>query len=82
MASSPVTVFIGYFGDCTLLTHHPGIPGERVGTLVPTPAIALRRVRFTSGRDGRIADTATVADLIDYGTVNLTAAGIYPFELE
>ena len=53
-----------------------------MGTLVPTPAIALRRARFTGGRDGKISDIATVADLIDRGTVSLTIAGTYPFELE
>ena len=53
-----------------------------MGTLVPTPAIALRRARFTGGRDGKIADIATVAGLIDRGTVNLTIAGTYPFDAE
>ena len=53
-----------------------------MGTLVPTPAIALRRVRFTGGRDGKIADIATVAGLIDRGTVNLAIAGTYPFDVE
>ena len=79
---SPVTAFIDCFGGYASLAHSLGVPGERVGTLVPTPAIALRRARFTGGRDGKIADIATVAGLIDRGTVSLTSAGTYPFELE
>ena len=91
-APSPVTAFIdcfgGYaslahsFGGYASLAHSLGVPGERVGTLVPTPAIALRRARFTGGRDGKIADIATVAGLIDRGTVSLTIAGTYPFDVE
>ena len=80
-APSPVTAFIDCFGGYASLAHHLGVPGERVGTLVPTPAIALRRARFTGGRDGKIADIATVAGLIDRGTVNLTIARTYPFEV-
>ena len=38
--------------------------------------------RFTGGRDGKIADIATVAGLIDRGTVNLTIAGTYPFDVQ
>ena len=79
---SPVTAFIDCFGGYASLAHSLGVPGERVGTLVPTPAIALRRARFTGGRDGKIADIATVAGLIDRGTVSLTIAETYPFELE
>ena len=79
---SPVTAFIDCFGGYASLAHSLGVPGERVGTLVPTPAIALRRARFTGGRDGKIADIATVAGLIDRGTVNLTIAGTYPFDVE
>lgn len=79
---SPVTAFIDCFGGYVSLAHSLGVPGARVGTLVPTPAIALRRARFTGGRDGKIADIATVAGLIDRGTVSLTIAGTYPFELE
>jgi len=81
-APSPVTAFIDCFGGYTSLAHRLGVPGERVGTLVPTPAIALRRARFTGGRDGKIADIATVAGLIDRGTVNLTIAGTYPFDVQ
>ena len=81
-APSPVTAFIDCFGGYTSLAHRLGVPGERVGTLVPTPAIALRRARFTGGRDGKIADIATVAGLIDRGTVNLAIAGTYPFDVE
>ena len=81
-APSPVTAFIDCFGGYASLAHSLGVPGERVGTLVPTPAIALRRARFTGGRDGKIADIATVAGLIDRGTVNLTIAGTYPFDAE
>ena len=81
-APSPVTAFIDCFGGYTSLAHRLGVPGERVGTLVPTPAIALRRARFTGGRDGKIADIATVAGLIDHGTVNLAIAGTYPFDVE
>ena len=81
-APSPVTAFIDCFGGYASLAHRLGVPGERVGTLVPTPAIALRRARFTGGRDGKIADIATVAGLIDRGTVNLTIAGTYPFDAE
>ena len=81
-APSPVTAFIDCFGGYTSLAHRLGVPGERVGTLVPTPAIALRRARFTGGRDGKIADIATVAGLIDRGTVSLTIAGTYPFDVE
>lgn len=81
-APSPVTVFIDCFGGYASLAHRLGVPGERVGTLVPTPAIALRRARFTGGRDGKIADIATVAGLIDRGTVNLTIACTYPFDVE
>ena len=81
-APSPVTAFIDCFGGYASLAHSLGVPGERVGTLVPTPAIALRRARFTGGRDGKIADIATVAGLIDRGTVSLTIAETYPFELE
>lgn len=79
---SPVTAFIDCFGGYAPLAHCLGVPGERVGTLVPTPAIALRRARFTGGRDGKIADIATVAGLIDRGTVSLTIAGTYPFDVE
>ena len=79
---SPVTAFIDCFGGYVSLAHSLGVPGARVGTLVPTPAIALRRARFTGGLDGKIADIATVAGLIDRGTVSLTIAGTYPFELE
>jgi putative NADPH:quinone reductase len=53
-----------------------------VGTLVPTPAIALRRARFTGGRHGTIADIATVADMVADGSVTLTIAGTYPLEVE
>ena len=81
-APSPVTAFIDCFGGYSSLAHSLGVPGERVGSLVPTPAIALRRARFTGGRDGKIADIATVAGLIDRGTVNLTIAGTYPFDVE
>ena len=81
-APSPVTAFIDCFGGYASLAHSLGVPGERVGTLVPTPAIALRRARFTGGRDGKIADIATVAGLIDRGTVSLTIAGTYPFDVE
>lgn len=81
-APSPVTAFIDCFGGYASLAHRLGVPGERVGTLVPTPAIALRRARFTGGRDGKIADIATVAGLIDHGTVNLAIAGTYPFDVE
>uniref|UniRef100_UPI003AEF325F alcohol dehydrogenase catalytic domain-containing protein n=1 Tax=Actinomyces bouchesdurhonensis TaxID=1852361 RepID=UPI003AEF325F len=42
-APSPVTAFIDCFGGYASLAHSLGVPGERVGTLVPTPAIALRR---------------------------------------
>ena len=79
---SPVTAFIDCFGGYAPLAHSLGVPGERVGTLVPTTAIALRRARFTGGRDGKIADIATVAGLIDRGTVSLTIAGTYPFDVE
>ena len=81
-APSPVTAFIDCFGGYASLAHSLGVPGERVGTLVPTPAIALRRAHFTGGRDGKIADIATVAGLIDRGTVSLTIAGTYPFDVE
>ena len=81
-APSPVTAFIDCFGGYASLAHRLGVPGERVGTLVPTPAIALRRARFTGGRDGKIADIAAVAGLIDRGTVNLAIAGTYPFDVE
>ena len=81
-APSPVTAFIDCFGGYASLAHSLGVPGERVGTLVPTPAIALRRARFPGGRDGKIADIATVAGLIDRGTVSLTIAGTYPFDVE
>ena len=80
-APSPVTAFIDCFGGYSSLAHSLGVPGERVGSLVPTPAIALRRARFTGGRDGKISDIATVADLIDRGTVSLTIARTYPFEV-
>lgn len=81
-APSPVTAFIDCFGGYSSLAHSLGVPGERVGSLVPTPAIALRRVRFTGGRDGKISDIATVAGLMERGTVSLTIARTYPFELE
>ena len=81
-APSPVTAFIDCFGGYASLAHSLGVPGERVGSLVPTPAIALRRACFTGGRDGKIADIATVAGLIDRGTVNLTIAGTYLFDVE
>ena len=81
-APSPVTAFVDCFGGYAPLAHSLCVPGERVGTLVPTPAIALRRARFTGGRDGKIADIATVAGLIDRGTVSLTIAGTYPFDVE
>ncbi|WP_297909736.1 NADP-dependent oxidoreductase [uncultured Actinomyces sp.] len=80
-APSPVTAFIDCFGGYSSLAHSLGVPGGRVGSLVPTPAIALRRARFTGGRDGKISDIATVADLIDRGTVSLTIARTYPFEV-
>ena len=79
---SPVTAFIDCFGGYASLAHSLGVRGERVGTLVPTPAIVLRRARFTGGRDGKIADIATVAGLIDRGTVSLTIARTYPFDVE
>lgn len=80
-APSPVTAFIDCFGGYSSLAHSLGVPGARVGTLVPTPAIALRRARFTGGRDGKIADIATVAGLMERGTVSLTIARTYPFEV-
>ena len=80
-APSPVTAFIDCFGGYSSLAHSLDVPGERVGSLVPTPAIALRRARFTGGRDGKISDIGTVADLIDRGTVSLTIARTYPFEV-
>ena len=33
-------------------------------------------------KDGKIADIAAVAGLIDRGTVNLAIAGTYPFDVE
>ena len=80
-APSPVTAFIDCFGGYSSLAHSLGVPGERVGSLVPTPAIALRRARFTGGRDGKISDIATVAGLMERGTVSLTIARTYPFEV-
>ena len=80
-APSPVTAFIDCFGGYSSLAHSLGVQGERVGTLVPTPAIALRRARFTGGRDGKISDIATVAGLVERGTVSLTIARTYPFEV-
>lgn len=80
-APSPVTAFIDCFGGYVSLAHSLGVPGERVGSLVPTPAIALRRARFTGGRDGKISDIATVAGLMERGTVSLTIARTYPFEV-
>lgn len=81
VAPSPVTAFIDCFGGYSSLAHSLGVPGERVGSLVPTPAIALRRARFTGGRDGKISDIATVAGLMERGTVSLTIARTYPFEV-
>lgn len=80
-APSPVTAFIDCFGGYSSLAHSLGVPGKRVGSLVPTPAIALRRARFTGGRDGKISDIATVAGLMERGTVSLTIARTYPFEV-
>ena len=80
-APSPVTAFIDCFGGYSSLAHSLGVPGGRVGSLVPTPAIALRRARFTGGRDGKISDIAMVAGLVERGTVSLTIARTYPFEV-
>lgn len=44
-----MTRVIGYrrFGGYASLPHRLGVAGKRVGTLVPTPAIALHRARYS-----------------------------------
>ena len=77
-----VTAFVDCFGGYASLAHRLGVAGKRVGTLVPTPAIALHRARFTGGRHGTISDIATVAGMVADGSVTLTIAGTYPLEVE
>ena len=89
-APSPVTAFIDCFGGYASLAHRLGEAlsialaedAALAGSRPAAAAIALRRARFTGGRDGKIADIATVAGLIDRGTVNLAIAGTYPFDVE
>lgn len=81
-AAPSVTAFVDCFGGYASLAHRLGVAGKRVGTLVPTPAIALHRARFTWGRHGTISDIATVAGMVADGSVTLTIARTYPFEVE
>lgn len=81
-APGPITAAVDCHGGYAALAHRLGVKGARVGTIVPTPAIPLRRARFTGGRHGKISDIAEVASLIADRKVSLTIAQTYPFELD
>lgn len=81
-APGPITAAVDCHGGYAALAHRLGVKGARVGTIVPTPAIPLRRARFTGGRHGKISDIAEVASLIADQKVSLTIAQTYPFDLD
>ena len=82
-APGPVTKLLDcYGGDYVQLGFSLGLRGPAIGTLVPSPKVILRGVRFTGSRHARPGDLEAVAKLVVDGAVKTVVAREYPFEIE
>lgn len=77
------TKFLDCFGgDYVKLAVGLGVPADRVGTLVPSPAAILRGAHFTGSRHAQPGDLDLVADMVAAGKIDVKVANRVPFEVE
>lgn len=81
-AAQPLTKFLDcHGGGYVQLALDLGLSPRTVGTLVPVPVAIARGVRFTGARDAEPGDLYGVATRVAAGTLAVTIAGVYPFDV-
>ncbi len=82
-APGPITAFLDcYGGDYVSLALDLGVQASRVGTLVPSPAVLFKRVRFTGSRHAQAGDLDRVAAEVAGGTIEASDMRVVPFALD
>ena len=79
-AERPVTKLLDCHGGYARLGLDLGLSGRSIATLVPSPLVVLRHVRFTGSRDALPGDLEQVADLAAAGTLVTPPTTPIPFD--
>ena len=82
-APSPVTKLLDCHGPQYVdLALALGLAPEAIATIVPAPSSIAAGARFTGGRDARPEDLGRAAALVADGTMTVTIARTYPFDVD
>ena len=82
-APKPVTKLLDcYGGEYVKLGFALGLHGRGIGTLVPSPSAIIKGAQFTGSRHAEPGDLQEVADLVADGTINVSIAHVYSFNVE
>lgn len=82
-APKPVTKLLDCFGaEYVKLGSALGLHGRAIGTLAPSPSAIIKGAQFTGSRHAEPGDLQEVADLVADGTIKVTIAHVYPFNVE
>lgn len=82
-APSPVTRLLDCHGPQYVdLALALGLAPEAIATIVPAPPSIAKGVRVTGSRDARPEDLRRAAALVADGTMTVTIARVYPFDVD
>lgn len=80
-AGRPVTKLLDCHGGYARLGLDLGLPGRSIATLVPSPLVPLRHVRFTGSRHALSGDLERVAELAAAGALVIPPTTSVPFDV-